>query len=99
MTSRLRTTTRVRTHPGEVLREFMDENGLTINGLARSLKVPVMRISDIANQRRTVTTDTAIRLARYFGTSPQFWLNLQANYDLSVADVKAIEREIQPLSA
>ena len=99
MTSKSRTTTRARTHPGEVLREeFMAENGLSINGLARALHVPVMRISDIVNERRGVTTDTAIRLARYFGTTPQFWLSLQANYDLSTADVRAIEEGIEPLS-
>jgi len=77
----------------------MAENGLSINGLAGALHVQVMRISEIVNKRRGVTTDTAIRLARYFGTSAEFWLNLQTNYDLSVADVRAIERGIKPLAS
>src|SRR5919106_4380303 len=73
-------------HPGEVLREdLMTPLGLSINGLARDLRVPVTRMSEIVNGRRSITADTALRLARYFGTTPQFWMNLQANYDLEVA--------------
>jgi len=91
--------TRRRTHPGEILRkEFMTEHGMSINQLARSLHVPVMRISDIVNCRRAVTPDTAARLSRHFGTTPQFWLNLQANYDLSGIDSRSIEREVQPVA-
>ncbi len=70
-------------HPGEILREqFMAEFGVSMNRLARDLRVPVTRISEIVNQRRPVTSDTALRLARYFGTTPEFWMNLQTSYDL-----------------
>jgi len=93
---------RIRTHPGEVLREeFMKPLGLSANALALALRVPATRIGDIlrAEKPRTVTPNTAIRLARYFGTSPEFWLNLQSAYDLSLAVAEngpAIEREVQP---
>ncbi len=64
-------------HPGEVLMEdFMEPMGLTMNGLARDLIVPVGRVSDIVHGRRSITADTALRLERYFGVSAQFWLNL-----------------------
>ena len=90
-------------HPGEILREdLMGPLGLSINGLARDLRVPVTRISEIVNGRRTITADTALRLARYFGSSPQFWLNLQAAYDLEVArrrSVERIERDVHPREA
>jgi antitoxin HigA-1 len=77
---------RVRRHPGEVLQEeFMVPLALSASALARSLNVPVNRITHIINQERSVTADTAIRLGRYFGTTPQFWLNLQTDYDLSRA--------------
>ena len=70
-------------HPGEILREqFMAEFGLSLNRLARDVRVPVTRISEIANERRAITPDTALRFARYFGTTPEFWLNLQSTYDL-----------------
>jgi addiction module HigA family antidote len=70
-------------HPGEILREqFMSEFGVSMNRLARDLRVPVTRISEIVKQRRPVTSDTALRLARYFGTTPEFWMNLQTSYDL-----------------
>jgi addiction module HigA family antidote len=70
-------------HPGEILREqFMSEFGVSMNRLARDLRVPVTRISEIVNQRRPVTSDTALRLARYFGTTPEFWMNLQTSYDM-----------------
>lgn len=73
-------------HPGETLREdFMKPLRLTANRLAIDLRVPAARIGEIVNQRRAITADTALRLARYFGTSAQFWTNLQANYDLEVA--------------
>src|SRR2546421_12411574 len=77
--------TRIRTHPGEVLREeFMKPLGLSANALALALRVPATRIGDIirTEKPRAVTADTAIRLARYFGTSPEFWLNLQSAYEL-----------------
>ncbi len=79
---------RVRTHPGEVLREeFMVPLGLSANALSRDLDVPPNRITGItaAESPRAVTPDTALRLARYFGTSPEFWLHLQSAYDLSIA--------------
>ena len=94
---------RVRTHPGEVLREeLMKPLGLTANRLATELRVPATRIGAIVHERRGVSAETAMRLARYFGTTPEFWLNLQTAYDLSVAKVnsaKQIHREIQPRSA
>ncbi len=73
-------------HPGETLREdFMKPFGLSATRLAHHLRVPAARIGDIANGRRGITADTALRLARFFRTSPQFWTNLQANYELEVA--------------
>jgi antitoxin HigA-1 len=93
---------RLRTHPGEVLREeFMKPLGLSANALAIALRVPATRIGDIvkADRPRSVTADTAIRLARYFGTTPDFWINLQAGYDLSVALAESgetIERDVRP---
>ena len=73
-------------HPGETLREdFLKPLGLTASRLAIDLQVPVTRVNDIARCRRAITADTALRLARYFGTTPQFWMNLQANYDLEIA--------------
>lgn len=73
-------------HPGETLREdFLKPLGLSANRLAIELQVPVTRVNDIVRGRRAITADTALRLARYFGTTPQFWMNLQANYDLEVA--------------
>jgi addiction module HigA family antidote len=93
---------RIRTHPGEVLREeFMRPLGLSANALALALRVPATRIGDIlrAEKPRAVTADTAIRLARYFATTPEFWLNLQSAYELSLAAAEngaAIEREVQP---
>ena len=90
-------------HPGEILREdLMDPLGLSINGLARDLRVPVTRMSEIVNRRRSITADTALRLARYFGSSPQFWMNLQAAYDLDLvtrASAERIERDVHPREA
>jgi antitoxin HigA-1 len=89
-------------HPGEILRsDFMEPLRLSMNRLALDLRVPVTRISEIVHGRRGVTPDTALRLARYFNTSAGFWLNLQAAYDLEVAEDKlsrTIEREVQPAS-
>jgi addiction module HigA family antidote len=74
-------------HPGEVLREeFLVPLGISAHALAMALKVPAPRINDIVRERRSITPDTALRLARYFGTTPQFWLNLQASYDLKIAE-------------
>jgi addiction module HigA family antidote len=75
-------------HPGETLREdFLRPLNLTANRLAMELMVPVTRVNDIVRGKRAITADTALRLARYFGTTPQFWMNLQANYDLERAEV------------
>ncbi len=90
-------------HPGEILREdLMKALGLSINRLARDLRVPVTRISEIVNGRRSITADTALRLARYFGTTPQFWMNLQAAFDLDVAtrtSANRIARDVAPREA
>ena len=80
----------------------MQPLGLSANRLALELHVPVTRINDIVRGRRSVTADTALRLSRYFGTSPQFWMNLQANYDLEVAqDARGsqIAERVKPLQA
>jgi addiction module HigA family antidote len=86
-------------HPGEVLQhEFMSPLGISINALARDLHVPVNRVSKIVNEERGITADTAMRLARYFGTSAEFWLNLQSRYDLLLArgKDKVIRCEVRP---
>jgi len=89
-------------HPGEILRtEFMEPLQLSMNRLALDLRVPVTRIAEIVHERRAITPDTALRLARYFNTSAGFWLNLQTAYDLEVAEDKwarAIEKEVRPVS-
>jgi antitoxin HigA-1 len=73
-------------HPGETLREdFLKPLGLSANRLALELRVPATRVNDLARGRRAVTADTALRLARYFGTSAEFWMNLQSNYELELA--------------
>jgi addiction module HigA family antidote len=77
-------------HPGEILREeFMVPLGLSSNALARAIDVTAARVNDIACERRGITADTALRLARYFGTSHQFWMNLQAHYDVEMAVIAA----------
>lgn len=90
-------------HPGEILREdLMKPLALSVNGLARELRVPVTRINEIVNGRRALNADTALRLSRYFGSTPEFWINLQAAYDLSVtidASARRIEREVRPRQA
>ncbi len=87
-------------HPGEMLREeFMRPLGLSANALALALRVPVTRISEIVNERRSITADTALRLSRYFRMSPNFWLRLQTQYDLDMAEdqiASAIRREVRP---
>ena len=89
--------------PGEVLREdFMEPLGLSANALAKALHVPPNRITSILNGTRSITADTALRLARYFTTTPQSWLNLQKNYELDVAKRtvgQAIDAEISPRAA
>ena len=89
-------------HPGELLRDELNEVGTSLNELARALRVPMNRISAIVNGRRAITVDTAMRLARYFGTSPQYWLNLQIAYDLEVAERRIrprIDEEVLPRTA
>jgi addiction module HigA family antidote len=86
--------------PGEVLREdYLEPLGLSANALARSLGVTAARINDIVRERRGVTANTALRLARYFGGDARSWLNLQAAYDLRKAEIEAaaaIRREVRP---
>jgi addiction module HigA family antidote len=88
-------------HPGEILREeFMKPHGLSQNALARALKVPPRRINEIVLEKRGITADTALRLARCFGTTAEMWSGLQADYDLRVARYdreQKIEREVRPL--
>jgi len=88
-------------HPGEILGEdFMKPHKLSMNKLALNLRVPVTRIADIVAERRGITPDTALRLGRYFKTTPQFWLNLQTKYDLESAEderLAEIERDVHPL--
>ena len=85
-------------HPGRILRRELNARRLSANALARALRVPSGRIVDILNGKRSVTAETALRLGRNFGTAPQMWTNLQAQYDLAVAkrDVgRLVEREVQ----
>ena len=90
-------------HPGEVLRdEFLKPMELSVYRLAREIGVSRPRLNDVVLGRRAVTTDTALRLGRYFGTTPEFWLNLQTRYDLDVAERtlrRRIEREVAPRAA
>jgi len=94
---------RITTHPGEILsEEFLKPLGLSVNALAMDLRVPANRLGAIVKGERAVTPDTALRLARYFATSPEFWLNLQTLHDLTRAKAeigKAIEREVRPRAA
>ncbi|MBS1140482.1 MAG: higA [Proteobacteria bacterium] len=88
-------------HPGEILREeFLVPLGMSANALAMALHVPAPRINDIVRERRAVTPDTALRLARYFDTTAQFWLNLQSAFDLKQAaseNAEQIAEEVRPL--
>lgn len=87
-------------HPGEILREdYLVSLNMSANALAKALNVPAPRINDIVRERRGISADTAMRLARYFGGDARSWLNLQAAYDLRVAEIdnaKRIDREIVP---
>lgn len=86
-------------HAGEILREeFLAPLGITPHALAMSLRVPAPRINDVVREKRAITVDTAMRLARYFDTTAQFWMNLQSTYDLKVAEKtlsQKIELEVQ----
>ncbi|MDD3518303.1 MAG: HigA family addiction module antitoxin [Chromatiales bacterium] len=90
-------------HPGEILREeFMVPLGLSANALAMALHVPAPRINEVVRERRSISADTALRLARYFGTSAEFWMGLQADYELRVAESAVsgtIEQEVRPRAA
>ena len=105
MKSRSLTTTKkiAPVHPGEVLREdVLNPLGMSINKLALSLGVPATRMQEIVSGRRAITPGTALRLARFLGTTPEFWVRLQARYDLEVARDKfgaAVERAVQPREA
>ena len=86
-------------HPGEILRDELDELGLSANALAKALGVPVNRITMILNGQRGVSADTALRLARYFGTTPQLWMNLQKSWELRRAEIESgheIEERVTP---
>lgn len=89
-------------HPGEILREeYMKPFNLSANALATALGVTAARVNEIANERRGITADTALRLAAYFGTDAQSWLNLQKNYELEVArnELAGELKHIQPRAA
>ena len=90
-------------HPGEILREeFLEPMGISQYRLAKSLAVPPRRINEIVLGKQAITADTAMRLARYFGTTPQFWMNLQNRYDLDVAEDRNADRsrkEVHPYAA
>jgi addiction module HigA family antidote len=94
------TPNRVTIHPGEVLAaEFLEPLGMSVNALAIALRVPATRIGAIIKGERSVTADSALRLARFFGTTPEFWMNLQAMHDLTKARRESgtrIERDIRP---
>ncbi len=86
-------------HPGEILREdFLPDYELTAGTLAKALHVPRDRIEKLVREQRAITADTAMRLSRYFGTTPQFWMNLQANYDLGTVEESEIAA-IEPRAA
>ena len=97
------TPNRVTTHAGEVLsEEFLVPLGMSVNALAMALRVPATRIGAIVKGERAVTADTALRLARFFRTSPEFWMNLQAMHDLTRArqeNGRTIERDVRPRAA
>ena len=85
-------------HPGEILREeYLEPLGLSANALAMALRVPATRVGEILHERRSISPDTALRLARYFGTDAQSWMNLQSSYDLKIAvneHGKVVEQEV-----
>jgi len=87
-------------HPGEILREeFLKPLRLSMNALALDLHVPVTRIAELVHERRAITPDTALRLARYFKTTPEFWMNLQVTFDLETAkdqEQAKVNREVRP---
>ena len=89
-------------HPGEILREDLDEIGLSASALAKALGVPANRITSILNEQRSISGDTALRLARYFDTTPEFWMNLQTAYDIRrtmLESGREIERTVKTHAA
>lgn len=90
-------------HPGEILREeFLKPLNLSMNKLALDIRVPVTRVAEIVHERRGITTNTALRLGRYFGTTPHFWMNLQRDYELELAEdelLETIQIQVQPRTA
>ena len=100
--SRSTTAKRPPVHPGEILRETLHDLGLSMNQLAREIHVPANRISAIVAGKRSITGETALRLARYFATTPGYWMNLQARFDLESARAAweaKVEAEIRPRAA
>lgn len=88
-------------HPGEILTEELQERGMSANALAKALSVPPNRITAILKEQQGITADTALRLSHYFGTTPQFWLNLQKSFELRSAELAAgqeIAEQVQPLA-
>ncbi len=89
-------------HPGVYLKELLDELKLSQYRLARDLGVPAMRINHVVNGKRPVSAELALRLGRYFGQSPRYWINLQSSYDMDVAEdelAEKVSREVRPLMA
>lgn len=90
-------------HPGTVLKmDLLEPSGMSINRLAKELHVPANRLSQIVQGKRGITADTSLRLARYFGFTPEYWLNMQTHYDLEIIrrqSIRKIEREIKPRQA
>jgi addiction module HigA family antidote len=90
-------------HPGEILKaDFLEPLGLSVNALSRAIGAPRTRLNDIVRGRRGITADTALRLARYFGVSAQFWMNLQSHYEIEVAEESygdRVAREVRPRAA
>ena len=90
-------------HPGMVLKlDLLDPFEMSINRLAKELHVPANRLSQIVRGKRGITADTSLRLARYFGFSPEYWLNMQSHFDLEITrrqSIRSIEREIKPRAA
>lgn len=81
-------------HPGRILAEDLHDAGISMNQLAKAIQVPMNRISAIVNGLRGITGDTAVRLARYWGTSPEYWMNLQSSYELAIAEAELAEYRI-----
>jgi addiction module HigA family antidote len=89
-------------HPGEILKETLDDFGISMNRFSKEIHVPANRISSIVAGQRAITGETALRLGRYFGTTPEYWMNMQARYDLETARDQAEERvkaEVRPRHA